>query len=615
MMIKSRKIFNRILIVCMALACMLVSAVSVFAVPPVGGEAAYEITNYSFDAVVEKSHQYNVTEKITVNLTDDLDTIEFAIPNGNYKYSSFKVDDIDYRGVDKMVAINSKSKLKKGKHTYTLEYTVKEYADRDITRDVLFFDILPPSWLQPITSLNISVKFPSDFPWDDIQYYAGQYGVQNVDTKLNYDANEASKTVTITGERIPENFGITLKATLPNDYWQGALNGAWATYTMLIVMLVIVAGLTVMWFVGGRDPKPEKVKQTHPVDGVSPAEVGYVINGKVRIRDVIALIVYFGTKGYLKISEYEPKRYRLIRLKDPSAADEHKYIRNAYDLLFEDIPSNRALEMSEFGSRLRRLKNAMELAVAAGFSSNEMSSYTPLSRLFRIIGTAFLALSMGACILLRDLSIFASVNVVEIIAVVAIGACVIFLISNTFDQQYYSEENSYTLRLVGLGICYLALVAYIAGRTIILTGNIFSAVVSGFFMLVAELFVIIMRARAEGNAVLTNKFMQLRHFIYHPEAKVLLEAYIEDQDYYYEILPYALVFSGLETWSISFLTLNVPEPEWYSDDIEGHAFSNLLRDDTTVLDYAKDIKTFARTLEDAYHSMERQGKTVWQIKK
>lgn len=615
MMNKNKKFFNKIFVVCIALLCILISGVSVFAVPPVGGEAAYEITKFSFNAEVDKAHQYTVTEKITVDLTDDLKSIEFAIPNGNYKYSNFTVDGIDYIGVDKVVAINDKRRLTEGNHTYTLKYTVKEYVDRDASRDVFFFDILPPSWLQPITDLNIKVKFPNDFPWDDIQYYAGQYGVQNVDTKLNFNADSTYKTVTISGERIPENFGITLKASLPNDYWQGALDGRWANNLMMIILFLVVAALGVMWYIGGRDPIPEKTKQIHPVDGVSVAEVGYVINGRVRIRDVIALIVYFGTKGYLKISEYEPKRYRLIRLKDPSAADEHKYIRNAYDLLFEDIPNNRALEMSELGPRLRRMKNAMRLAIEAGFSSNEMSSYTPLSRIFRIIGTALLSLSMGACVAFRDLSIFAPVNIVEILSVAAIGAGVIISISNVFDQQYYSEENAYTLRLIALGVCYVGLVVFIAGRTIVLTGNIVSAIISALLMIVSEFIVIIMRARAEGNAVLTNKFMQLRHFIYHPEAKVLLEAYIEDQDYYYEILPYALIFSGLETWSISFLTLNVPEPEWYSDDIEGHAFSNLLKADTTVLDYAKDIKTFSRTLEDAYHSMERQGRSIWQIKK
>ena len=49
----------------------------------------------------------------------------------------------------------------------------------------------------------------------------------------------------------------------------------------------------------------------------------------------------------------------------------------------------------------------------------------------------------------------------------------------------------------------------------------------------------------------------------------------------------------------------MPEPKWYSDDIEGHAYSNL-RDEMTTLDYARDLKTFMRTIETAFHELERR---------
>ena len=49
----------------------------------------------------------------------------------------------------------------------------------------------------------------------------------------------------------------------------------------------------------------------------------------------------------------------------------------------------------------------------------------------------------------------------------------------------------------------------------------------------------------------------------------------------------------------------MPEPEWYSDDIEGHAFSNL-RETPTTVDYARDIRSFVRTVEGAYDEMLRR---------
>lgn len=595
---------NIVIVVSMVLLCMLFSVMETFAVPPIGGEAAYEVKNYDLYAEVNKAHQYTVTETITVNLTDDLNKIEFAIPNGNYKYSSFKVDGIDYIGVEKTIAINDKNRLSRGEHTYVLEYKVKEYMDEDDSRDVYFFDVLPPSWFQPITNLKIRVKYPEDFPVEDIQYFAGQYGVQNVDTKINYNIDKAENMISITSTRIPENLGITLKAILPNNYWQGALSGKWAINLMLTIAIIVFLALLVMWFVGGRDPKPEKVIQTKVVEGISPVEVGYILNGRVSIRDVVSLIVSFGTKGYIKIVEYEPKRYRLLRVCNPGAADEHKYIRNVFEHLFEDVPIGRALEMNEIGHRLRRIKIILDDAVAAGFSSEDMASCTFVSKMFRALGSIILSLSMGMFVVLRDMSVFASVNILEVIIIFIASLFVIFAISDTFDKHYYSAGSTYILGLIGLGMVFVGLVVYLAARTYIITGNLLVAVLSAVLTIGSELFVVVMRARAEGNAVVASKLMQLRHFIYHPSARVLLEEHLVNKNYYYDILPFALIFSGLETWTISFLTLDVPTPSWYSDDVEGQVYSNLRGKNITILDYAKDIRTFARTIEDAYYSLE-----------
>jgi hypothetical protein len=113
----------------------------------------------------------------------------------------------------------------------------------------------------------------------------------------------------------------------------------------------------------------------------------------------------------------------------------------------------------------------------------------------------------------------------------------------------------------------------------------------------AEFLIIIMRARGRENAVIVNKVRRLRQFITHPTPKELLENHLADSDYYYDMMLYALAFGAEEVWAISFLTLDVPEPEWYSDDIEGHAFSNL-RTAPTTIDYARDLKSFIRTFDN-----------------
>lgn len=609
--IRTRK-FNIAVLLAALLALTLAAPLAAYAAtdtaPVVNG--AYEVVEYNLRATVDKTHSYNVVENITVNFPDAVQSVSFAVPNGNFRLDGLAVKNAEYletvKGDERFITINDAEQLTKGQHTYEIDYTLREFADRDELKDVFYFNLLMPSWMQPITKVNISVQFPLDFPWDDIQYFAGQFGVQNVDTKLDYVADEQSKTVTITGDRIPENFGITLQSDLPNNYWEGALDGAWATRFALILAAAVAVVLLILWLIGGRDPKFTKVKQVHPIEGITPVEMGYIFIGRVRIKDVIALIVHLGIKGYLKISEYAPKKYNLIRLSYPEG--EEKYIRSAYDILFEDVPQDRGIDMEQVLPRLRQIKKSIGDDVAAGFSSPEMLAYTPLSKIFRTVGTVLVALLAGMSDLLRYSYAYQTPNYFEAIAVALLAGFLLTLLCRQFDRYYYAEQRDFTIRLILLSVAFALIPIYLAVQTILLTGQGFTAILCAALMLLSAFMVIIMRARAKGNASLSNRFMQLRHHIYHPAAKDIAENAFRDINYYYEIMPYALLFSGLETWAISFLSLPVPAPDWYSDDIEGNAISNLRTETETVVDYARDIKAFVRTIDDAYHARNKRHK-------
>lgn len=570
---------------------------------------AYEIVKYDFDAVVEKTHSYTVTEKITVNLPDDLQKIQFAVPDGNFRVSELTVNGEDIRtntlSDDKYIEISDNKALTRGEHTYEIRFEIREYADRDDTQDIFFLNALLPNWLQPITEVSVNVQFPDDFPWDDMQYYAGQFGVQDVNTKLDYVADEATHSVSIHGERIPENFGITLKAKLPDGYWEGMLDGAWAITFMMVLAIAVAAVMFILWMIGGRDPKFEKVVQTHPIEGISPVEVGYISIGRIRVRDIIALIIYLGTRGYLKIIEYAPKKYNLVRTADPDPAGEEKFIRNAYEILFEDVPKERGVDMHDLGPRLRRIKDSIREDVASGFSGSDMLAYTPISKVFRIAGTVVLSIATAVICALRYSYVYSNINFIEAIVVGILSMVLLTAVCRQFDRYYHSEQRNFVIRLIVLSAAFVISPVYVAIRTILLTGQWIAAILAAVMILFAAFFIVIMRSRARGNAALVHRFKALGDFIYHPTPKEIAANYFADKNYYYEIMPYAYLFDGLDTWAISFASLDVAEPEWYSDESPGHAITNL-RTETNVVDYAKDIKNFARTIDDAYHNRSRR---------
>lgn len=560
---------------------------------------AFEVTDYDLTAKVGKDHSYTVEEIISVNIPDQLQSVEFAIPSGNFRIEEIEVEDAIYKAKTaseaSTVVISDPEKLSKGKHSYTIKYRIREFRDRDDSKDMFYFDVLLPEWKQPIGNVSVKVSFPEDFPFDDMQCYAGQFGVQDATNKIRFKANESKHTVRVKGEMIPENYGITLKAQLPDGYWKKALDGSWSITAITLIMTGLTLVLLAMWIIGGRDPKVKRETVTKPIEGLTPVELGYIFNGEVRTRDVLHLILQFAQKGYLKISEYEPKRYRLIRGKAP--VNEERMYRNAFRILFEDVYKNRPLGMEKIVPRVEKIRAAIADDVAAGFTSSESSHFTPLSRAFRAAGAVLLGAGLGLSALISYYYDYRTPNYLEALLIAAAGAVAAMVFCRAIDSG--DSSSAYSRRYAELlaGMIFALPVIYTAFRVVKNTGKPYSAIPMLVASAVAEFLIVIMRARGKENAVLTSKVRRLRHFISHPTPKAVLENYLEDSEYYYDMLLYALAFGAEEAWAISFLTLDVPEPEWYSDDTEGHAFSNL-RVAPTTIDYARDLRSFLRSFEN-----------------
>jgi hypothetical protein len=188
-----------------------------------------------------------------------------------------------------------------------------------------------------------------------------------------------------------------------------------------------------------------------------------------------------------------------------------------------------------------------------------------------------------------------------------------YLMCKTIDDRDSAIYRTNRLGEAAGVIMMLLITGYVTAGIISSTGKIYAAAAVPVFAGLSAFLVVIMRARGLENTKLVTGFRQLRNFIYHPTPKEILDNYLQDQDYYYDMLLYALAFGAEEAWAISFLTLDVPEPDWYSDDIEGHAFSNL-KEQLTTIDCARDLRSFMRTIENAYSDMHRHTRRSGSIR-
>lgn len=561
---------------------------------------AYELQDYELNTKVNKNHSYEVENIITVNLPSDTLSIDMTLPSSNFVLSDVKVKGYKSKVTtvdgEKILSISSGEFLKEGKHVFRITYTIKEFAERTDENDMFYYDALLPDWRVPIANLSIKVEFPADFPWEGMQYYAGRFGVANQSTKLNYNADAKNRVVTISGQRIPENFSVTLKEELPNGYWEGALNSSWAGYAVPLTMLLTLFIGVVLWFIGGRDHKIKKKPQNRPIDGVAPSDITYIYEGKVRIRDVILLIIYMADKGYIRISEYAPKKYRLYRLNDPK--EEERYIRTAYNILFEGVYENRSIDMDDLGPRLHRMLESVRPDIEAGYSDESMAPRTGLSKLLQAVDILLVSLSAAMIPVFTSLFRYVDVSIPEALAVAIFTAASLIFVCFCHGRRYDSDDNEYYRGMalsVLLYLCAIGVPSYLFART---SGMWAMGVLTIVAAVALMSLCIIMTARGKGNAELVTQLNQLRNFIFHSKPSEAEELQKEDPNYFYEMLIYALIFSGSEKWTRNFRGKSVPDQVWYSDEIQGHAHK---RDDLVGL--ARDLKGFIRTMETSYNAM------------
>ena len=65
----------------------------------------------------------------------------------------------------------------------------------------------------------------------------------------------------------------------------------------------------------------------YPPYNLSPAEIGYAVDGIVDSKDVISLLIYWADKGYIRIEERKNNDFYLIKLQSlPDDAQYYEHI-------------------------------------------------------------------------------------------------------------------------------------------------------------------------------------------------------------------------------------------------------------------------------------------------
>lgn len=314
-----------------------------------------EIIDYDFDNLQRHGIFRNIPVEYTRNGNKlRLDVSNFQVVNEKgeaYKFAS------THEGSQLVIKVGDADTLISGVHEYILQYDVKKPVVFQDTFDRLSWNAIGTEWNIPIESINVHMVAPKSFENKilKVNCYRGVYGVAQSCGFGSVQKLGADFKTTNLGQ----NKGITIdidfkKGTVLPPTQKELLLEQLKKWWSIIVPLLTFIILCVLWYKKGRDPKGRGtiITQFDAPDGLTPAEVGTLVDQGADDKDVFAEIIYLATKGYLKIFKEEKKGifgtedYTLTLLKSTSQV-ENVVDQKLLQALFKYAPVNEVTSNSE----------------------------------------------------------------------------------------------------------------------------------------------------------------------------------------------------------------------------------------------------------------------------
>ncbi len=278
----------------------------------------YVIDNYDVNIVVNENNTLDITENITayfnvpkhgiirnIPLKNTIKRNDGSTSSNRAQISNVAVNTehtISHEGGEYQIKLGSSNTTLTGSKKYVIKYTYNLGPDPLKNIDEFYFNIIGPSWDTVIGGINFEIVMPKAFDKTKLGFSSGNYGALDND-KIEYSVNENTITGTYNGILNSHN-ALTMRLELEEGYFVGAkLNVSPYTALMFIIPTICTLGALLIWFKFGKDKMVVETVEFYPPDNLNSLDIAYLYKGNVDNKDVISLLIYLASKGYLKIEE------------------------------------------------------------------------------------------------------------------------------------------------------------------------------------------------------------------------------------------------------------------------------------------------------------------------
>ena len=564
------------------LAVVTVIIVTSSVILPAEAREGFDIVNHTVEMEVREDGNIIVTETMNVHFLTQLHGIYVNIPskydmtwqiNGETRRKSYdfpvihvKVlsdhkSDISSYSKGIQIKIGSSSKYANEYEIYKFRYEIKT---RDLDLDglqMLFMNIVSGKWNTDTQSVNFTIAMPKPFDADKLLISSPQ-GVTN--------GSQGPLNVIVSGSTISGSYSETLKAgqaitvqlTLPDGYFafpdinHSALIG-------LILGVIVTVIMAIVFFIFGKDDPIIESVEFHAPAGINSAEVGVIIDGEANDSDVISLILDWGRRGIITITEEEDDLI-LTRVNELEAHSK-KYEQTLFNRIFRDSDE---VSVESLKTKLYKTISKTEEQLDSWFTGKR-SLTTGISLSMQIVGVlvCWMPITLLSCIVTYNRYFSGwSVFVCVLFQVPTLIIAQLMLIR--LDRKKYNYKWPAKL-LMGAGIVLLFMIASLSGILLIVDAGaeMIYMIAAITFNIVLMVEVTFMKKRTAYATQLLGQVLGLRNFIIYAEEDRLRTLVEENPYYFYDILPFAYALGLTDVWNKHFKNLTMEPCQWYRSTV------------------------------------------------
>ncbi len=397
--------------------------------------------------------------------------------------------------------------------TIRIQYRVRNALRFFDEHDEFYWNVTGDEWGVPIESASATVTLPSEVAGLRASAFTGAYGSTGQDAGI--ETGDSSVRVR-TRRKLNIREGLTVAVAWDKGLVEepGALAkiaeflySNWPFFFPIGVFVLMFW----LWHTRGRDPRVGSiVPRYEPPEGLSPSEVGTLIDNRPDLRDITAIIVDLAVRGYLTIEETKESKWLGL-----TTGTEYVF--------------HRARERSEWDELLPHEKDMMiEMFDGGARASVEMSELT----------NNFYKALPG----IHD-SIFARL-----------------MAKNYYDHRPDTVQQKY----IGIGMA-LGLLSVVTGQflsislgisqlTFLIAGIASGIIIAGFGA--------IMPARTLAGTRALEGVLGFEEFLSRVE-KHRYQTMIKTPEMFEKFLPYAMALGVEAKWAKEFDDIYTEAPSWY----------------------------------------------------